>query len=128
MSDLISSSDWKPVRFIGESIEVDFDRPPALEKTPPCPDGFHWREQNYRITEKLGEWQDYSRRGRMARNMRPERAAVAENRGSWGVGRFYFRVRIEDGRVFDLYYDRMPKNADARKGTWFLYRELAAAE
>jgi hypothetical protein len=49
---------------------------------------------------------------------------AAESRGSWGVGRFYFRVKLEDGRVFDLYYDRAPQGVDRRKGTWFLFREL----
>ena len=58
--------------------------------------------------------------------MRPANIAKAVRRGSWGVGRFYFRVRTESGRLFDLYYDRAPKDADDRKGTWFLFRELAS--
>lgn len=115
----------KPLRFIGESIEPLFDRPPPLEKKPGCPDGFVWREQTYRVLEKLAEWHDYGRRGRMAVNMRPEHAAVASRRGSWGVGRDYFRVRVEGGQVFELYYDRAPKDADRRKGGWFLTSELA---
>jgi len=72
----------------------------------------------------LAEWRDYTRRGRMARNMQPQHAAAAARRGSWGVGVFYYQVRTEDGRFFELYYDRSPKNVDARKGAWFLYREL----
>lgn len=64
----------------------------------------------------------------MAVNMRPEHAAVASRRGSWGVGRFYYRVRTDTGRVFDLYYDRAPKSADDRKGAWFLYREMSVTE
>ena len=31
--------------FIGESIAVQFDTPPARLKTPPCPDGFTWRDR-----------------------------------------------------------------------------------
>ena len=116
--------DLQPLRFIGEPIGVEFDEPPLLEKKPPCPDRFTWRERLYRVTEMLGEWQDYRRRGRMARNMRPGHAAVAEQRGSWGVGRYYFRVRTDSGRIFDLYYDRAPQDAGRRKGAWFLYREL----
>jgi len=61
----------------------------------------------------------------MSRNMRPEHAATAERRGSWGVGQDYYRVRTEDGRIFDLYYDRAPKDAGRRKGAWFLEKELA---
>jgi hypothetical protein len=62
----------------------------------------------------------------MARNMQPQHAAVAEKRGSWGVGRDYYRVRTRKGRVFELYFDRAPKDVDRRKGAWFLYRELGA--
>ncbi len=111
-------------RFIGEEIEVGFDRPPLLEKKPGCPDRFIWHGQVFEIVGKLLEWHDYHRRGRMARNMQPAHAAVAEQRGSWGVGRDYFRVLTAGGRVFELYYDRAPKDASQRKGAWFLYREL----
>jgi hypothetical protein len=56
--------------------------------------------------------------------MRPAHAVVAAGRGSLNVGRFYFRVKVDSGQVFDLYYDRAMKNVDERKGQWFLYREL----
>jgi len=98
---------------------------PARPKTPPCPDGFTWEGQAYRVTGKLSAWTDFTRRGRMARNMRPAHAAVAAERGSLGVGRFYFRVRVDTGQVFDLYYDRLIKDVDDRLGHWFLYRELS---
>lgn len=115
----------KPLRFIGETIEVSFDRPPLLEKKPGCPDGFTWGGETFRVSKKLSEWFDYGRRGQMAHNMTPAHAATASRRGSWGVGRFYFRVRTENGRIFDLYYDRAPKNVDNRKGNWFLFREMS---
>ncbi len=115
----------KPLRFIGEAIDVEFDEPPLLEKKPECPDRFVWRGETHRVVEKLSQWHDYTRRGRMASNMSPEHAAVASRRGSWGVGRFYFRVRTEAGRIFDLYYDRAPKSVENRKGAWFLFREMA---
>ena len=118
----------RPLRFIGQGIQVQFDQAPALVKKPGCPDRFVWQERTYRIVEQLSEWQDNTRRGRMAGNMRPERAATASQRGSWGVGRHYFRVRTDDGRIFDLYYDRAPKSADDRAGAWFLYREMATPD
>ena len=111
-------------RFIAEEIEVAFDKPPLLEKRPGCPDRFTWQDESFEISEKLAEWHDYRRRGRMARNMQPAHAAVAEQRGSWGVGRDYFRVLTAGGRVFELYYDRAPKDVNRRKGAWFLFREL----
>lgn len=115
------------LHFIDEPITVIFDQPPAMEKTPSCPNGFVWQDREYRITEMLAEWSDFTRRGKMARNMRPSHAAVASTRGSWGVGRFFFRVRTDTAQVFDLYYDRAPKDAGRRKGDWFLYREMEAA-
>jgi hypothetical protein len=113
-----------PLHFIDHPILVSFINTPARQKTPPCPDGFAWQGKDYRVTGKLSEWKDFTRRGRMARNMQPAHAAVAAGRGSLGVGRFYFRVRVDTGQVFDLYYDRAIKDVDDRLGHWFLYREL----
>ena len=120
--------DVKPLRFIGEPVEVQFDQPSALEKKPDCPSRFVWRGKTYPVVEKLSEWHDYSRRGRMARNMRSTHLTAASRRGSWGVGRDYYRVRTASGQVFDLYYDRRPKGVDDRKGAWFLYREMCTPQ
>jgi len=116
--------EYQPIHFYDEGIAVHFDVPPAREKTPPCPSAFTWGDHTHRIVAMLAEWSDFTRRGRMAKNMRPAHAAVATTRGSLGVGRFFFRVQIEGGRVFDIYYDRAPKNVDETKGQWFIYREL----
>ncbi len=118
--------EYRPLHFIGQPVEVEFDRQPALEKKPGPPDRFLFAGQTYRVVELISEWHDYSRRGRMSRNMRPEHAAVAARRGSWGVGQDYFRVRTDSGQVFDLYYDRAPAGVDRRKGGWFLEKELQA--
>jgi len=115
-------------QFIGEPIDVVYDQPPALAKKPSCPNAFHWRNQTYPIVEIVSQWQDFERKDRMQQNMRPGHAAGARVRGSGGVGRFYFRVRTETGQVFELYYDRAPKNAADRTGAWFLYRELNEEE
>jgi hypothetical protein len=118
--------------FIAEPIEVSFDHPPALEKKPGCPNTFTWRGEVYRIVEKLREWHDYKLRGKnetfYAKERGSFRAKAAGRHGTWGVGRDYFRVRVEGGRVFELYYDRAPKGSEARKGAWFLYREVAAGD
>jgi hypothetical protein len=118
----------KPVRFIGEEVEAEFDERPALTKKPGCPDRFVWRGQVFRVVGKVKEWHDYRRRGRMAHNMRAAHLAAAERRGSWGVGRDYYRVRTEGGRIFDLYYDRAPKGMREREGRWFLLREMMEAD
>ena len=135
--------DFTPLHFYDHPIEVLFDRPPAREKAPDCPNGFIWEDRTYRITEMLSSWTDFKRRGRMARNMQPAHAAVASTRGSLNVGRYYFRVRVLSSssivqhprgtagqtqeQIFDIYYDRAMKNVDERKGQWFVYRELQRA-
>jgi hypothetical protein len=113
------------LNFIGEEITALFNTPPARQKTPSCPDGFRWQGREYRVLAMLSEWHDFTRRGRMARNMRPEHASRAASHGSLGVGKFFFRVRTDHERIFDLYYDREVKSVDDRLGHWYLYRELA---
>ena len=117
----------RPIRFIGKEIEVRFDKPPTLAKKPDCPDAFIWQGEEYRVVEILSQWSDFTRRGRFARNMQPHNQRKALRRGSLGVGRFYFQVRTKDGRIFELYYDRAPKNVDDKLGSWSLYRELEEA-
>src|SRR5512133_568169 len=96
------------VKFIDAAITVQYSEQPLLEKKPRCPDGFEWDVEIFVVEEMLMEWVDYTRRGRMARNMSDAHAAAAASKGSWGVGRFFFRVRTSTRRVFDIYYDRAP--------------------
>jgi hypothetical protein len=111
-------------RFIGEPMVPVFHTPPPISKKPHCPNGFIWGDEAFHVQAVLEEWKDYQRRGRMRSNMRPANQAKAAKRGSWGVGRFYFRVRVQNGRCFEFYYDRSPKDSDDRYGAWFLTREL----
>jgi hypothetical protein len=120
----VNSHEARLIHFLDEPIEPSFDSSPAYEKRPPCPDGFTWAGRSFRVVEHVSEWADFARRGRSARNMRPAHAEVAAGRGSLNVGRFFFRVRVDTGQVFDLYYDRAMKNLDDRKGQWFIYREV----
>jgi len=115
---------YQPERFIDEPIEVGFDKEPLLAKKPGAPDYFTWRGETYRRVEMLQEWFDYGRRGRMSKNMSPAHLRKARQQGSWGVGRYFFRVAVQDGRIFDLYYDRAPKDASDRGGRWVLWREM----
>jgi hypothetical protein len=121
----LSAPELKPIHFLDESIRVSFHEPPAKQKVPHCPDSFTWGDRAYRVVETLREWKDFSRRGRTQRNMSPVHTLAAAERGSLNVGRFYFRVRVDSGQIFDIYYDRAIKNVDDRKGSWFIYRELS---
>lgn len=117
-----------PARFIGAPVEVIYDRPPALEKRPGPPDGFVWEGRMYRVVAVLQEWHDYHLRGKSlafyVKERGSYRAKAAERRGTWGVGRDYYRVRTAEGEVFDLYYDRAPQGPGERKGEWFLWRQI----
>jgi hypothetical protein len=116
--------EYTPIHFLDEHIDVIFNIQPLHEKSPTCPNGFVWNDKTYQIIRSLSEWVDFTRRGKMARNMQPAHAAVASTRGSLNVGRFYFRVKVDSGQIFDIYYDRAMKGVDKRKGEWFVYREL----
>ncbi len=118
------SPDPVPVRFIGREVEVEFARPPLLSKKPEAPQAFRWEGARYSVVEVLARWFDFERKGRASKNMEPAHLRAAVRRGSWGVGRYYFRVRTDCGRMFDLYYDRAPESAADRGGHWFLWREL----
>jgi hypothetical protein len=117
-------TDWMPIRFIAEEIKVQYKVPPMVEKKPDAPSGFTWGEEPFTVVEVIKRWFSYERKGRFAKNMQPHHLRTAKRRGSWGVGRFYFRVRTEGGRVFDIYYDRASEEAGDRKGHWYLWREM----
>lgn len=110
--------------FISEDILAHFDTSPLHRKSPHCPNAFTWRGERKMVTKCLAEWKDFTRKGRMARNMQPQHAAVASRRGSWGVGRFYFDVETDTGACFRIYYDRAPKDASDREGHWVVLAEL----
>ena len=80
------------------------------------------------MTALLREWHDYRQRGKTKAFYTKEkgsyRAKATERRGSWGVGRDYYRVRTDTEEVLDIYYDRAPKGAGGRKGAWFLFRQI----
>jgi hypothetical protein len=114
-----------PIQFIDEPIEVTFSEPPVYEKRPSCPNSFIWRGEHFEVVEVLSEEQDFNRKGKSARNMQPAHLQSATKVGSWGVGRYSFCVIVDGGRIFEIYYDRAPKDAGDRKGHWFLKGERA---
>ena len=108
-------------KFIGEEISVFLPDGDFLEKNPKCPLSFTWQNQEISVVELLQSWTDFSRKGNRSRNMRTEHLQRAKLKGSWGVGRFYFTVKGETGRIFTIYYDRSPSSSSHRKGKWFLF-------
>ena len=114
--------------YIGEIITVAFDKAAFLTKKPGCPDKFTWQGNTFVIIETLSAWQDLERRGKFGRNMQDAHARRARVKGSLGVGRFYFRVKTSDSRVFELYYDRLIKSVSESGGYWVLLQELFSSK
>jgi hypothetical protein len=116
------------MEFYSDEIQVRFEREPTLEKKPGLPAAFIWRGREYVIVELMREWHDYRQRGKTKAFYERERgsypAKSSQRRGSWGVGRDFYRVGTDSGEVFDIYYDRAPKGRVA-EGPWILYRRLA---
>lgn len=115
----------KPIHFINEEIQVQFKQQPVYKRTPTPPDGFVWDGEEFLIKEILLEWKDFGRRGKNAHNMRPTNLLKAANRGSRGVGRFYFRVLTQNERIFQLYFDRADWDTDTQTGSWVLHSEYS---
>ena len=68
------------------------------------------------MIEKISEWTDFTRRGRMERNMRP---AMLRRQKRLARGRpLLFPCRIDSDQIFDLYYDRQIMDVDDRLGHW----------
>ncbi len=112
--------------FISARIDAFFKTEPLLKKRPGAPDAFVWEGQRFDVVQLLSEWHDYDNR-REREMTRHTPTQLARKQGSWGVGRDFYRVRTDSGRVFDLYFDRSPKGADDI-GRWVLYRELDEAD
>ncbi len=119
------STEPKKSIYIGEIITVDFDHPPLFVKNPQCPNRFFWRGIEYPIKDIISEWRDFSRKGSNSRNMKDAHLERAKNKGSLGVGRFYFRICTDKERIFEIYYDRSIKNASETGGIWVLFQELS---
>lgn len=110
--------------YIGEIISVEFDEPQLFVKKPECPNKFSWRGESYRVTEIISEWHDFSRKGKSSRNMKDAHLERANIKGSLGVGRYYFQVRTDENRIFEIYYDRSIKNTFKTGGFWVIFQEL----
>lgn len=118
------------MEFHSEPITVEFSAEPLLEKRPGLPAAFAWRGKWYKITRLVKEWHDYRKRGNMEEFYRRKRGNAPDlkssSRGSWGVGRDYYRVVTDSGEIFDIYYDRKPFKQ--KKGEWVLLKKVGSVK
>jgi hypothetical protein len=113
--------------FYSEPIEVHFQREPLFEKKPGVPTSFYWRGKSYHICKLIKEWHDYRRKKKRHQFFSGKRKTLPPmkpgDRGSWGVGRDYYRVQTASGEIFDIYYDRRPRGQTI-KGEWVLLKRV----
>jgi len=97
-----------PPEFIGKEIVV------TVEGEVMAPVAFRLGDRDYRIAEILDWWTDHGFGGDPRRRRR------------WWQRRHrnYFRVRTEEGEVYEIYYDRGANLKHPELKKWFLYRRL----
>ncbi|MGD2250965.1 MAG: DUF6504 family protein [Candidatus Methanofastidiosia archaeon] len=110
--------------FYSEPITVKFEKEPLLEKKPGPPDVFVWRGKSYTIIRVEKEWHTYNKQGKIEKfySQKGNAPELTPPKGSWGVGRDYYRVKTDTGEVFVIYYDRQPKKS--KKGQWILLKKV----
>ncbi len=104
-----------PVDFLGREIEVRLSEDEAA-----APLAFRLGSREYKIAEQLTTWEDRGfgnlQRGRDWRQQQQRR---------------YYRVRTEEGEVYELYADWSPvrrrRKGRAHGARWYLHRRLSSA-
>ncbi len=103
-----------PVDFVDREIEVQLSEDEA-----PVPLAFRLGSRQYKIVEQLATWEDHAfaalQRGRDWRQQQQRR---------------YYRVRTEEGEVYELYADWSPgrrrRKGEAQGTRWNLHRRLSS--
>ncbi len=108
-----------------EPITVEFEKEPLLEKKTGPPDRVVWRGKLYTIISVENEWHNYDKCGKTEKFYNQKRGnalKMKSRKGSWGVGKDYYKVKTDTGEVFVIYYDRQPKKV--KKGQWILLKKV----
>jgi len=98
VSELIS----EPLR----PIRGTFDTRAMGRGEPGLPTGFIWRERTFRVVEVLETWKHSEREG---------------GSGELYLRRHYFKLRMEDGAIWTVYFVRQTPKTGNVKQRWFLY-------
>lgn len=78
---------------------------------PGLPTGFIWRERTYSIALVLETWKQSEREG---------------GSGELYLRRHYFRLRMDDGSIWTVYFVRQTPKSGNVKQRWFLYTRAVA--
>ena len=85
-----------------------FDTAPMGRGEPGLPRGFDWRGESRTVIEPLGAWKHSSREG-------------ARAGGDLYLRRHYYRLRMDDGSIWTVYFVRQAPRSGNPKSRWFLY-------
>jgi len=100
MADLISE---KIVPFAGT-----FDASAMGRGEPGLSTGVTWRDEDYTIVERIESWKKSSPEGGLAGN-------------EVYLRRHYYKLRMNDGSVWTVYFIRQTPKSGNAKHRWFLY-------
>lgn len=91
--------------FIGEAItpaEGDFELGAMSRGEPGLPQAFLWRDERLEIASLERTWR-----------------SNREDRGDIYLAKHWYALRLRDGRVAEIYFERHPKKANAAR--WWIY-------
>jgi len=105
--------------FVSEAIQPDpkrFDANAMASGLPGLPEGFRWRGRTFQIARRLGQWKQSG----------PE---IGRYRGESYLRRHYYRLAMQDGAIWTVYFLRHAPRRGPRKPVarlaaqqrWFLY-------
>lgn len=103
-----------PVDFVGREVEVTLS-----EDATPVPLAFRLGPREYKVAEQIATWQGAFAGLRRGRDWREQQE------------RRYYRVRTDEGEVYELYADWSPRRRRRKEGSrgtrWYLHRRISAA-
>jgi hypothetical protein len=96
--------------FISEAITPDGTSfvLPAATGEPALPRRFIWRQRAFEVRAVVRAWKEHD----------PDRT---HGSGHLYLRKHWFEVRVDDGSVMKLYFQRQPSSGRAAKSRWWLY-------
>jgi hypothetical protein len=97
--------------FISESITPaggTFDSVAMARGEPGLPAAFNWRGRSYRVVAQVSRWKDTSAEGGRAG-------------GEVYLRRHYFKLHMDSGQVWTVYFVRQTPKSGPPANRWFLY-------
>ncbi len=98
-------------QFVSEALSPlrgTFDAAAMARGLPGLPSGFVWRGQSYTVDDVLERWKASSREGGRAS-------------GELYLRRHYYRLRMNDGSLWTVYFLRQTPQSSSPRVRWFLY-------